>query len=264
MRTLKTAAILAAASALALSTGCTVMGGALMGSSMWGTGPMMGQGGISAVNGNSVVCLGTTADNVAANDAVYQVSGRVVETLYAWDGQLPAGFDNLVPCWTDVETATVIEDENGDRWTVGYAWLDGGGWDMTPGIYDQGAVELLVRHNPGTDSAGFVLSDTRGDMLYAMEAGRDLPALQQGDVPGIDVRTGNTVGRFNDACGGKEMVSVVFESEDDELELNPGDDQGMEADGNYYTVCSIESFERETQDDCSDDVQSEVSWVVFR
>ena len=259
---LKTVALATTVAALSLSTGCTVLGGALMGGNMWGTGSIMGQGNISALNGSSVVCLGTTAENVES-DGEHRIQGRIVDST--WDNVVP-GFDNLVPCWSDVQTTIKIEDESGDIWTVGYAWLDGGGWDMTPMVYESNgtAVDLLVRHQDGTEAAGFVVSKPNGDLVYAMEAGRDTQALQDGDVPGISIATAGSVGHFDDDCGSKNMMALRFASDSDEVTLDPGDDIGLEADGNYYTTCSIESFEYEEGGGCDDDISSEVSWVLFR
>ena len=259
---LKTVALATTVAALSLSTGCTVMGGALMGGNMWGSGPMVGQGNISAMNGNSVVCLGTTAENVEA-DGEYRIRGRIVDST--WDNVTP-GFDNVVPCWSEVQTTVKIEDEDGEIWTVGYAWLDGGGWDMTPMVFESNgtAVDVLVRHEDGTDAAGFVVTQANGELVYAMEAGRDTAALREGDVPGVTIETAGNVGRFNDECGSKNMMAVRFTSDSDEVTLDPGGDIGLESDGNYYTTCSIESFEYQDGDGCEDTVSSEVSWVMFR
>ena len=121
-----------------------------------------------------------------------------------------------------------------------------------------------MRHENSTDAAGFVITEPNGELVYAMEAGRDTSALQDGDVPGIRIETAGNVGRFYDDCGSKNMMAVRFQSDSDEVTLDPGDDIGLESDGNYYTTCSIESFEYDDGDGCDDDISSEVSWVLFR
>ncbi len=262
MRTLKLTAFGTLAASLALSSGCTFMSGAMLGNALWGDGSV-GPGmepGVAGFTGTSVVCLGTDAELSEAEAAAdaFELRGRVIER--DWDETPPMGFDNVISCWDHPEQVFEIEDADGAHWFVGYAWLDSGGWDMTPEVWTEAAqVQVLVRRDADSDAAGFVVYDRPDHAIYALESGQGGRALRDGDVPGLSVSEGQTVGQVQSDCGG-EALAVDFESADDRLELYPGEDRTMQIDDDYVTVCSIESY-RNTEDGC--DEADEVSWVVF-
>jgi hypothetical protein len=254
----KLLAFAGALTALTVSTGCTVLPGAMLGSNLWGDQNLFNQGIDRGLAGNAVVCLGSDAP-VEAGLATYEFAGELIP--FDWDAQAPEAFDNLVPCWTDVDYVTQVEDADGNTWTIGHAWLDSDGWDMTPTIWQDGHVEVLVRNVQDSDAAGVVVTQ-RGSTLYAMESGRGGSALHAGDVPGMDVSTRDSSGiTVNDNCGERTTLSIEFQTDDDRLVLYPGEDEGLSIDGEYYTTCSIESVE---YDDPCDDSPSETSWVMFK
>ena len=248
----------AAGSAMVL-TGCSFAGGALLGNSLWGDN---GYGiaddfVLASMAGTSVVCLGTDAP-VDGDEEVFVVEGVVVEDVAS-----DADIGNVVGCQQDPARVLTIRDEDGNRWEVGYAWLDNDGWDMTPAVnaYRGDRVELLVRPgaSEGSMAAGFTLSDEAG-VIYAMEAGHGEAGLAPGDFQGLDVGVGQQVGTVDNDCGEATSVALDFESSEDALTLYPGEDAGMVIEDSYFVTCNINSFE--TADDCNDG--GEVSWVMFQ
>ncbi|HJN76658.1 MAG TPA: hypothetical protein QGF58_22195 [Myxococcota bacterium] len=260
MRTFEIATFGTLIISLAATTGCTFVGGALVGNGLWGDQQIFpGEPGVvSSMNGTSAVCLGADTDVEPTDE--YFIRGRVVSSDWSED-QVP-GFDNLVGCQNDVQQTLVIEDGDGVEWTIGYAWIEGD-WDSTPTVWaDRGQqVEVLVRNPEGSSAAGMVVYDGEG-ALYALESGIGGPALQNGDIGGLDVEDGDVVGNGSGDCGETESISVIFESDQDRLVMYAGEDRGMEVDDDYLTVCTIESV-RYVEGDCEDDA-GETSWVVFR
>lgn len=245
---------------LAATTGCTFVGGALVGSGLWGEEPVF-TGAQPGMQGTSAVCLGTDAPDVELADD-YVIRGRVL-TQDGYDSQPERGFDNLVPCENPVERSLQIEDVDGNVWTVGYAWIDQD-WDATPTIWvDRGAqVEILVRAPLDSTAAGLVVYDRGDEPIYALESGIGGRALVDGDIGSLKVQEDGVVGKGQGDCGDAEQLSVAFESDEETLVMYPAEDRGMQLDGDYVTVCSIESF-RYTEGDCDEDA-GEVSWVVFK
>ncbi|MCP4806621.1 MAG: hypothetical protein GY913_29325 [Proteobacteria bacterium] len=245
---------------LAASTGCTFVGGALMGQGLWGEEPVF-IGAEPGMAGTSAVCLGTDAPDVEIADD-YLLRGRVL-TRDAYDSAPEQGFDNVVPCENPVERSLQLEDENGNVWTIGYAWIDQD-WDATPAIWvDRGEqVEILVRAPMDNTAAGLVVYDRHDSAIYALESGIGGRALEDGDIGSLRVSEDGVVGESSGDCGDTEHLSVEFESDSDRLVMYPQEDRGMEVDGDYLTVCSIESF-RYVDGDCDED-SAEVSWVVFK
>ena len=256
MKNLKRVALIAAASSLAMTTGCGFAAGTLVGSSVWGDGHAPWASPTLQGLGQSVVCVGTTAD-VEPGDR-YDIRGTVVST---WEAP-ERGFDNVVPCWTDPQTSLSIEDENGDTWIIGYAWLDAQGWDNTPWIdtWEGDRVRVLVAEGEG-DSAGFAVFRT-GRLVYAMESDRGGRALQNEDV-GMSVEIDSVVGTLETPCGERDALAVEYASDNDRVVLFPDEDGGFRLNGNEYTACNITSFELDDNGECDDTSTSDTSWVVF-
>ena len=98
--TMRNTLFLFSASALALSTGCSFAGGAIVGGQLFGGGDIIMEPGMPGFTGTSLVCLGSdaplTEDEI--DQGLFQVNGRVNGTFNARD----IGFDdNVVPCWTE-------------------------------------------------------------------------------------------------------------------------------------------------------------------
>ena len=248
------------ASALALSTGCTFAGGAILGGQLFGDRELVPEPGMAGFTGTSLVCLGSdaplTEDEI--DQGLFQVNGRVNGTFNARD----VGFDdNVVPCWTEPEVVFEIEDVDGNTWQVGYAWMDGEGWDMTPWVSarEGSRVDITVRHEPGTEAAGFAVS-RNDNLLYVLESGRGDRGFREGDVPGLRVDRADTLGSTQSSCGEAQRFSIEMETESDELVLYPGEDVQIDTeDGEGLIVCSIEAIEY--GNDCQD---GELSYVMFR
>ena len=245
---------------LAASTGCSVLGGALVGQGLWGDEPVF-TGAEPSMAGTSAVCLGTDAPDVEIADD-YVIRGRVL-TRDGYDSMPERGFDNLVPCENPVENSLQIEDVDGNVWTVGYAWIEQD-WNSTPTVWvDRGEqIEILVRAPQDGTAAGLVVYDAHDGPIYALESGIGGRALQDGDIGSLRVAEDGVVGESRGDCGDTEHLSVQFESDQDSLSMYPQEDRGMQLDDDYVTVCSIESF-RYVDGDCDDDA-GEVSWVVFK
>ncbi len=256
----KTAFTLLAAS-LAMSTGCTFAGGALIGNQLWGD-QRIGEvePGFSGFTGTSLVCLGTDAElsDDERDAGVFEINAaRVLGTFSTGDRRFD---DNVVSCWTEPEYVFEVEDADGNTWQVGYAWMDGEGWDMTPWVNarEGSRVDVLVRSEPGTEAAGFVVS--RNDkLLYVLESGRGDRGFREDDIPGLRVDRAENIGTIDRGCGEGTTFSIELESDSDRLVLYPGEDTGFETGGESMTVCSIEAVEFE--DDCA---TSELSYVMFR
>jgi hypothetical protein len=250
------------ATTLAMSTGCTLAGGALVGNQLFGDqdiGIGMSEPGMAGFTGTSLVCLGSDAElsDEEISEGLYEINGRVNGTYNASD----IGFDdNVVPCWTQPEVVFEIEDVDGNTWQVGYAWMDGSGWDMTPWVSarEGSRVDVTVRHEVGTEAAGFVVS-RNDELLYVLESGRGARGFRSDDVPGLAVNRHDDLGTIDTDCGSASRFAIELESDDDRLVLYPGEDTGFETGGESLTVCSIEAIEYE--DDCN---TGELSYVMFK
>ena len=96
-------------------------------------------------------------------------------------------------------------------------------------------------------------------LLYAMEAGHGEAGFADGDVESLQVET-RAIGDLDDGDDCTDAVSQTFTSGSEELILYPGDDAGLEVNGEYFVTCNIASFE--VAEGCDDVAES--SWVMFR
>lgn len=254
---------LALASSVALAmTGCTFVGGALYSSSQWGDDYGLGIADGYALatlgSGTSVVCLGADTE-VDADQSLLEIRGVVVS-----DEMLAVDVGNVIPCEQDPARILTVVDGDGVTWEVGYAWYASDGYDMTPvpDVVPGQQVVVTVRQGdsgPDSTSAGFVVDTSRG-MLYAMEAGHGEQGLAPGDIRGLDVEATREAGSIESDCGENTPLILDFESSSDALSLYPGEDAGMDIDGDYYVTCNINSLQ--VADDCDDD--GEISYVLFK
>ncbi|MED5373432.1 MAG: hypothetical protein VX899_20600 [Myxococcota bacterium] len=246
-----------AIAALALSTGCTVLGGSIAGSTLLGDGhsPWDQASSVSTV-GQALVCLGASEPVDPADS--YAFSGTILRTSGA-----PDGFDNLIPCWTDPAAVLVIDGDDGVIWTVGYAWLDQEGWDNTPWIdlWETQRVDITVAQGDG-ESAGFAVHQDQ-ELIYAMEAGRDGQADIDTHIDGFEVEVGDSVGVVNTPCGERTALAVSYKTTLDRLTLFPDEDGALRIGVDPYTACNITSYELTGDGDCEDNPDTDVSWVVF-
>lgn len=188
------------------------------------------------VRADAQVCAGTSAD-VELTDRI-TVEGTVVDP---W-GSTGTDFDNLLPCWTQGDQALIVQDDDGERWVVSYAWLDGG-MDITPtaDVMTGDRVTLMVARGDG-ESGGFTVRDEQGSLVYAMEMGRGGSALQDEDV-GVQVVPED---------GPVEDISTLrMQAPDDRVHLLPGEDKSLMVDDRFMLACNIDSHDGE-----------ETSWVL--
>lgn len=188
------------------------------------------------VRADAQVCAGTSAD-VAPMDRM-TVEGTVVEP---WTS-IPDDFDNLLPCWTQGREGLVIQDDEGERWFVSYAWLDDG-MDVTPtaAVMSGDRVTLLLARGGG-ESGGFTLRDEQGSLLYAMEMGRGGSALRDEDV-GVQV-----VAQEGPVA---DISTLNMQAPDDRVHLLPGEDKTLMVEDRFMMACNIDSHDDE-----------ETSWVL--
>lgn len=263
--TLRSALFVAASAALTLSTGCGFVAGQLAGG-LW-----TGQG-IATPNdfdsflGTSVVCLGTTAELSSLERAagLFQVEGEVLDTDFS---SVEADFDNVVPCWTEPSTALRVLDEDGEVWTVGFGWLAGDGYDITPwpsvGVEQPVALRVRADRAAGSQAAGMVLSQG-GRLVYALESGRGGQGLQSGDIPGLEFQTLGAVGTYSTDCGERATLSQQFTVNGRDTVMFAGEDTGLQVGNESMTTCSIDAWEL-VDGGCEDeDITTESSWVMFR
>ena len=118
-------------SALALTTGCGFVGGAVTGL-LFGDDSYYSDVTYSSTDseGEAIVCLGTSATLTEEQAAAtrFDIRGRVVDTNF---NDLRPDFDNVIPCWQTPETVIRVRDDAGEVWTIGFAWRMYG-WDSTP------------------------------------------------------------------------------------------------------------------------------------
>ena len=219
--------------------------------------------GDSLYDSTSIVCLQVEdASQIQADETGYfEIAGRVVSDL-ATSESLEG---NMVACAEDPMRILEVREPSGLHWFLGYSWTSDDGWDRTPAIGVQSGdfVQLIVRADPASEAAGFVV-ESDGELLYAMEAGRDGQGLLASDLPTIEVTEGSHTGSSSSTCGGeRDYVTLDFTSDSDAERLGPSGDGTLMVDGDYYTVCNINSYSiSEPDSDC--ELSSETSWMLFR
>ncbi|MCK6516107.1 hypothetical protein L6R46_13760 [Myxococcota bacterium] len=260
---MRNAALLSASTLLISAlTGCGFAAGSFVGSLL--TGDELSYFDIADSSGmwsgSGVVCLGGD-ESLVSEDGLYTIRGRFIR-----DEAAPADFnDNLIPCADEPARVATIRDDAGNTFRLGYAWRDSGGWDITPwvNVFEDEQVSLVVRQgdSEGTTSAGFGLTNSRGGLVYALEANRGEPGLAANDIPGLSYRVGEVVGTAqSDECGERSSFTLEFVADGQTITMFEGEDLAMEITDELMTVCTIASYE--LSGDCADPVQS--SWVMFR
>ncbi|HJN74407.1 MAG TPA: hypothetical protein QGF58_10790 [Myxococcota bacterium] len=243
---------------LGLSLGGLVACGAVGGMAGMSMGEALSYGHI----GTSVVCLGSDAGDRAwdwREDGAWNIQGTVVSQDR--DGR---SVGNVDPCWGPPSRVIVIEDEAGATWALGYRWHSNSMGDTTPEISVEEGDTVSVVYRPGETpgSAGFAVFDEDDSLVYAIESGRAGRGLQDHDVPGLTVNTGEVVGSgtTDDGCE-QSAYTLEFETATgDTSSLPPGGDDRLVIDEGTsgYTLCNINSYES----DCDNDVP-ESSWILF-
>ena len=194
--------------------------------------------------GSSTVCL-SGDDESYLEDGLYTIRGRFIR-----DEALYEDFnDNLVPCM-ETPTRVVAVTDNTDRtFYLGYSRRDVGGWDITPpipGLVADDQISLLVRQG-SPDSAGFSLTDSRGDTVYALESNRGQPGLHENDISGLSYYIGGVFDVYSSsACGEAHVRPMFIEFDDVSFSLV----EGQFVSGENYTFYGIAS--REFLGDCED------------
>ena len=245
--------------ALGLGLGGLVGCGAVGGMAGMSMGEALSYGHI----GTSVVCLGSDAGDRAwdwQENGAWNIRGTVVS-----DEHDNRSVGNVDPCWGPPSRVITIEDDDGVTWAVGYRWHSNSMGDSTPATGFEPGDEVAVTYRPGAEpgAAGFAVFGSDEELAYAMESGRQVRALQDGDIPGLTVTEGSPVGSGTTDDGCEQTAwTLEFETDSgDTSSLPPGGDDQLEigdSDDNQYTLCNINSYTSA----CPGDTP-ESSWILF-
>ena len=157
-----------------------------------------------------------------------------------------------------------VLDDDGNTWEVTWAIADESGADRTPtmDVGEGDRVEVLYRHEESFGVAdGFAVSDDRG-LVAAMEVGTWGPALQEGDVPGLTVGEGESLGEELFDCGTVERTELWFTAASS-AGVAPFGSAGIVVGDEEATAWAISSYHWQDDLSCTD-LAGEVTWGVWR
>lgn len=206
--------------------------------------------------GDTMTCL--YADDVSVTDgaeANVDVTGEVIADEPWTDA---GGW-----CSAVASRALTIDADNGVTYRLGYGMVDGDLTDITlpMPVFSGDTVRLLFRHRrPFGEAAGFALSNDDG-LIAALEMGTWGPGLQEGDIPGLTVSAGASVGTERTECGVKTFYELRFAGDDD-LRLAPVDHDAFTLDDQRYQAWAISRFEWPADPKC-EDLAGEELWAVW-
>jgi hypothetical protein len=212
--------------------------------------------------GFGTACLGgDLPENLYEYDGdnlLFEIEGTVID-----DGVGPMP-ETAMECYGTVHRVLQIEDDEGVVWSLGYGIEDALGGDRTPYmLVDPGqAVSLRYRTVQSFGSAnGFVLEDEAG-LVAALESGTWGPALEEGDVPGLAVSSGEQMTTVDSECGAEGHFAWSFEG-DETLEVQPYGERTLAIDGQDYSVFAVANLQWQGEVQCTDLAGTKI-WAVFR
>ena len=213
--------------------------------------------------GQVSVCVGHAGgvQTGTGSDIDVEISGTVVGFESTADMDQPG-------CDTPPAITVDIEDENGEIWTVGWAFLDNDGADITPPVdLDLNAqVDLIFRWRMvwGT-TAGFVLTDDSG-LVVAADQGAWGSALSTADLPGFEVVRGDTIVALDDSsCQPIEGYTVDFITADDRISVYPVGTEEITVNGQALQVTALQATAWGESATCSvSDTTDVTAWAAQR
>ena len=143
----------------------------------------------------------------------------------------------------DCTRSVTVDDGAGGTFAVGLTVTDDDGTDITP---DPGVAvgdTLMVNYRyemPFGDVAGFTLADNEG-LFFAAEEGGWGNALDDADVPGLTVESGDTVATEETDCQPKEFHEIVFNGDED-VTLTTVDSGQIVLGGRTLTALAIQDW----------------------
>jgi hypothetical protein len=212
--------------------------------------------------GHATACLaGELPENLYEYDGdnlLFEIEGTVVSDEA---GAMP---ETTMECYWTVERVLTIEAGDGVTWSVGYGVEDPEGALVTPAldVAPGDAVSLTYRSVQSFGSAnGFVLEDEAG-LVAALESGTWGPALEPGDVPGLNVSSGEMIGTQDSECGTEGHFAWAFEG-DEPVEVDPFGEDTVTIGGQAYTAMAVANLQWQGDVQCTDLAGDEI-WAVFR
>lgn len=209
--------------------------------------------------GHTVVCLSSTGADLS--DGTEHFTFDVTGTLEELDSGPYT--DAPLECYWEPRNGFVVRDGDGVPWTVGWGLLDQDGLDLDLVLdYTEGSeVSLRYRHVRSFGAAnGFVLSDDQGPVL-AVESGTWGPALEDGDVAGLSVTSGQALYQSYEECGTLEHSAITFTGED-ALTLEPLSMDEVTVGGRAMGVVAVANSTW-TDAECTD-MAGDWMWAAYR
>lgn len=206
------------------------------------------------------------------------LAGDLPENLYDYDGDnllfelegtvisdaAEAMPETNMECYFTISRVLTIEDAEGTQWSLGYGVENPEGGDDTPALdVDVGqSLSLTYRTVQAFGSAnGFVLEDDEG-LVAALESGTWGPALEDGDVPGLEVTSGAMIGTIDSECGTEGHFTWSFEG-DSAVDVDPYTQDTVTIGGAGYTAMAVANLQWQGDVQCTDLAGDEI-WAVFR
>ena len=216
----------------------------------------LGCGGSGLESGLTNTCLYNDDTSVAdTTQTLVELEGTVVSDEPFVDG---GGW-----CSATATRALTIEGEDGSTYRLGYGFESADGTDLTPPMpMPSGqSVNLTYRQFSafGT-AAGFVLT-SQGQLQAALEMGSWGSGLELGDVPGVTVSAGASLGTELSDCGLKTYYELRFDGDDDRR-VEPVNEASIPVQGTQYSAYAIARYEWPDDTECTD-ISGQEMWAIW-
>jgi len=209
--------------------------------------------------GETAVCIvsdGAVFDTSSDEFFTFDVSG----TLTAWG----SATEILGDACGQVDKAFTLRDEAGVDWSVGYAVRNSDGETVTPEpLEDLVGSSVTMRYKAVRsfgEADGFAISEG-GTLLAAVEQGTWGPALEEEDVPGLSVTSGEPVYELEDDCGTQSYSKIVFTGDEQYAEI-PYSQTEITVDGASYDIFAVDNGTY-IELNCTD-MGGRWEWAAFR
>ncbi len=169
---------------------------------------------------------------------------------------------------TDCERSFTVQDADGQAWSFGVTLLDQDGAPVDPGGWDlvEGDAVQVDWHGGITWGweGGLVLRDDAGVVLAA-ETSALGDWLAPEDLDGLVVSTGDPAGRRSMDCGHLQGHRIVFETDQDRVDLRPVDAAPLQLGGVVVDAWALASTEYVPGRNCTVlDLNGHQDWAAWR